>query len=285
MKRIFMSAFAVLFAMTALLFAQADEEAQTPAEKEFREAYLLLSQADYARDNQHFSLSIDLYRRALDRYIELAKKYSDWQPGVVRFRLSYCDNQLKSLLKNVKEGRIKLKKPGSRAAAEDTASNAEPPAGDSVERAMELLAAGEVNAARDLLLEALKDHPDNIAVRLLIGVVQCRVRKFDDAVFLLENLIEETPGNADAHVILGTAYFGLNRSDDAVGQMKKALELEPSHKEAHFNLAQIMLSIKPPDKDEAKNHYRKALSLGIAGDEELSALLDASVDGGPEDDQ
>ena len=289
MKHFFILASVILLTITPPVFAQADEETQPTAEQDFREAYLLLSQADYARDNQHFTLSIDLYRRALDRYIELAQKYQDWQPGVVRFRLSYCDNQLKALLKNVEDGKIKLRPPGSDADTvvppEGAASDGKSSVGDSIRKVKEFVAAGDVNHARNLLLETLRSHPDNIVVRMLIGVVQCEARKFDDAVFLLENLVEETHGNADAHVILGTAYFGLNRAADAIGQMKKALELDPSHKEAHFDLAQILLSVRPPDMEEARTHYRKALSLGAAGDPELDTMLGTSVDSEPQNDQ
>lgn len=265
--------------VAAGLPAQDEERTGPQAQEEFEQAYLLLTQADRARDAQRFSVAIELYRRALDRYIELANTYPDWQPGVIRFRLSYCDNQLKALLRSVEEGTIKLRSsrgggpgPAAGQAPEGTPQEVRP----ALREATGYLVEGRAADAKRVLLEVLKNAPDNITVRLLIGVAQCQARRFDDAVFLLENLVEEMPDHADAHVILGTAYFALNREDDAVEQMSRALEINPSHKEAHFNLARILLSRKPPEIDKAREHYHKALSLGASPDPDMSAILGSS---------
>lgn len=275
---------ALITAVSIMALAQ-DEgiEEEPPADEQFRNAYLLLTHADVARDNQQFSLCIDLYRRTLDAYIELANKYPDWEPGVARFRLSYCDNQLKALLEKVKRGKIKLREPSMRPAiplpvgagtGEGEAGADYPPRiSEAIDMAKQLLLRGKTADARSILLSSLKFSPDDTTIRLLIGVVQCADRKFDDAVFLLENLVEEVSDNADARVVLGTAYFGIGRADDARTQMQKALELDPSHKEAHFNLAQILLYVKPPDLKTAKQHYDKARSLGIKTDSDLDLML------------
>ena len=250
-------------------------EQQQTADAEFQNAYLLLTQADKTRDSQHFSLAIELYRRALDAYIKFADRHPDWQPGVVRFRLTYCDNQLKALLENVKSGKIVLLSPYDTAHAQGSAGRAlkDRSAAASIAGAKLLLAEGKPATARIELLKALKADPDSTNVRILIGIAQCETGQYDDAVFLMENMVKETPENTDAHVVLGTAYFGLRRESDAIAMMKKALELNPSHKEAHFNMAQMLLTVKPPDIEKARHHYSKAVSLGVNTSPELDAIL------------
>jgi tetratricopeptide (TPR) repeat protein len=268
----------ILTVLCAASFAAAKDrkpqEAPPTADKQFRDAYVLLSNADEARDGSRYSISIALYRKALDAYIELAEKYPDWQPAVVRFRLTYCDNQLKAILENIKSGKIKLQQDPAAAAARQLARV---DLGEALPDARHLMLEDKDTEARKLLLDALRADPDSITVRLLIGIVQCKLRKFDDTVFLLENLVEERPGLGIAHTILGTAYYGLGRTDDARKQMEKALELDKTLKEAHFNLAQIYLTIKPPEFDTAREHYETALALGVPRDKEMDLILKPQV--------
>jgi len=283
MRRTFLVVAAVLLpsvlAFVSSASAQEAADTETTAQEQFRNAYALLSRADQARDDQHFSLAIELYRRALEAYVAFAGQYPEWEPGVVRFRSMYCDNQLKALLENVRSGRIKLREHAPPPAVlPDAATNATDlsaamPVPEAVARAKQLLAAQEAVRARRILLDALRKEPDNVVIRLLIGIAQCAARRFDDAVFLLENLVDEHPENAQARVVLGTAYFGSGRTEDAVAALKKALELHPSSGEAHFNLAQIALRREPPDLETARHHYSKALELGVTPDRSTDSIL------------
>jgi len=99
---------------------------------------------------------------------------------------------------------------------------------------------------------------------------------------VLESLATDSPSNAAVHVLLGTARFGLGNVAEARDEMERALALDPESKTAHFNLAQILLAASPPDLRAARDHYRKALDLGSAPDEDLDLLLE-DLDLGPDD--
>jgi tetratricopeptide (TPR) repeat protein len=243
------------------------------AETLSRTAYALLTRADEARDMERFSLAVELYRRALEAYVKLTESYPDWEPSMVRFRLTYSDNQLKALLEKIRAGKIRLRPPATGAPAPSGPGDPATATADLLARAKALLFEDKPGEARDALVVALRREPDNKTVRLLLGIAQCRAGRFDDAVFLMENLVEEESENADARVVLGTAYFGLGRGPAAIACMRKALELTPNHGEAHFNLAKMLATAVPPETNTARNHYLKALSFGIKPDPGLNVLL------------
>ena len=55
--------------------------------------------------------------------------------------------------------------------------------------------------------------------------------------------------------------------------MVEAIANDPGYADAHFNLAVIYATAQPPAKQQAKQHYEKALSLGASPDPTLEKLL------------
>lgn len=258
---------------------------------QFDKAYKALLAADDARDSSRSADAAKLYQQAFEQYMDLSKRYPSWQPGVVKFRIAYCNNQLESVMKATdKSPPAQAQIPSEKADVGDAVS---PESGrgkteipsesvdaqnagridDLLVRAKSLLAAGKSEDARALLIDGMHLQPDNRTIRLLIGIAQCQSGMFTDAVYLLAELTREDPSNPVTHVALGSACFGLGRFDDAVKEMNRALELNPKLVEAHYNMAQILKTMNPPDMDGAREHYRKALDLGGKRDKDLDALL------------
>ncbi len=239
------------------------------APEQFATAHSLLANADKARANKDFVSAIELYDKAVRAYFTLGNEYPDWQPAVMKFRRNHCEYHLKVLLRQADKGEIKLdtfatpqkKKPSQQKKA------------SALTKAKQLLMQNKNEEARDLLIKTLMTYPDNTRIRLMIGIVQCRLKQYHDATYLLETLIEEHPGDANAHVILATAYFGINRNDDVIAQLNKALEIDSFHKEANFNMAKILLKTKPDNTEAIAKYYIKAVELGIARDPKLDAAI------------
>ena len=55
--------------------------------------------------------------------------------------------------------------------------------------------------------------------------------------------------------------------------MLDALAVNPDYADAHFNLAVVYATNEPPAKEQAKEHYKKATSLGVEPDSALEKLL------------
>ena len=252
------------------------QEDKSTAGDQFKATYRMLLMADEARESEKYRTAIDLYRRTLESYAALSRKYPDWQPAVVRFRGNYCDDQVKALLKKINKPEAPEETPAiidPGMPSHHTVKDVEKELSEIVPRARQLILDGKSSEALAILLEGLRLAPDNETVRLLTGTAQCRERRFDDALHLLKQLVRETPSNAMARVVMGTAYFGLGRTEEAINELRKALDADPSLSEAHFNLARALITLKPPRIKEARDHYSKALSLGAKPDPTLAEAL------------
>ena len=258
----------------------ADSAEESAAEKARKAAYVL-EKADEAREAGRTTEAVVLYTDALSRYSDLAEKHPDWEPQVVRLRLVYCNEQLEGLRgrKKREEGprgstTISMtteKTPTLQKHAIRTSTN--PEIRRIVGSVRQLLLSGATDEARTKLIEGLRLDPDDGALRLLIGIVQCKAGNYADAAYVLETLLEEQPQDATAHIALAVAYAGLGRTAEAERQTIAALELDPRLPEAFYNLARLSLLKEPPNLESAHGYYLKALEHGAAPDEELEQVL------------
>jgi Tfp pilus assembly protein PilF len=79
--------------------------------------------------------------------------------------------------------------------------------------------------------------------------------------------------NAAALLTLGTAYMGMGRVGDARVATEKSLSVDPKSPDANYNMAQILLTIRPPDPDTAQRYYRRARELGLPADVDFENSL------------
>jgi len=255
-----------------LLPVHAVEEPTTAGER-FNIAYQTLIKADEFRDKADWSKAAALYQDALQTYQSLGRKYPDWQPGVVRFRISYCTNQIAAIVRRFEEGQ---QAPALSSAAAEVAAATEPllNSDDIASTGRSLLLKGDPENARVALLQALQRDPDNERVRTLLAVAQCQAGKYDDAALIAEQLVVDSPSNSMAHVMLSTARMGLGQIAEAKAAIRRAIELDPRSAAAHFNLAQILMMQDPPDVASAGKAYQAALQLGATPDPAMEKKLE-----------
>ena len=247
------------------------QEPQASADARFLAAYQLLIKADDTRNRGEHVDAAGLYNKALSAYAQLAARYPDWKPRVVQFRIAYCDGQLDSVLKKAGKSRKDLT---SSAPTSPKKNKIQGERLDEIKKeAKGLLVKGKAVEARKILIEAMNIDPDDISIRLLMGVTQCQAGEFQDAAYVLKQLVEESPENAQARVVLGTAYFGLGQIESAKAETSLALELKSNIHEAHYNMVQILLADDPPNIKKAKLHYAKAVECGAKPDKRLEGRL------------
>lgn len=249
-----------------------------PAVARFKEAQILLVRADEARDSGGTEEAARLYKEAWRLYISLAEEYPDWQPGVTRFRITYCDNQLHAIgQRNSGEspafppeeaGMTHFEPEDLKAALAEQEELGSLAATSAV-----LVASNRPGEALTTLMKGLNIDPDDVPIRIMMGIVHCHRGEYENAMHLMAALIEENRTNARAHVVLGAAYFGLGRLVSAEEQIRRALVLDPELSEAHYNLAQLSLAASPPDIARARRHYRLSLESGGSRDVALEESL------------
>ena len=132
---------------------------------------------------------------------------------------------------------------------------------------------GKMEGATALLREAVELMPSEADLVVQLAVALCRDGKFDAAVQVLRPFDVWHPTNADAMLTLGTAYMGVGKVGEARVATEKTLKINPKSCEAHYNMAQIMISLVPPDVAGAQQHYQRALELGLMADPQFENIL------------
>lgn len=243
---------------------------------QFHRAYEALTQADAARDDDRLIEAIGLYGNAATAYARLARRYPDWQPQVVAFRIAHCRNQAVSLnryLGNDAPSPPLPPQPGP--APPEGADTLDAVDIDNLTAVLRgLMEDGNTDDARALVIDALAVDPDNITARLWLGAIQCQSGRFNDAMHMIGSVVDEAPGNAEARLLLATAYTGTGRLKEAEDEIRFALDLNPNLTAAHYDLARLLLSADPPDIENARRHYVECRRLGGTPDPDLEARLD-----------
>lgn len=86
--------YAILLALTCILSAGPASAALTDPAQIQTEAYVNLVQADQGFDAGRLNEALSLYQAARDYYRQLADEFPGWEPRIVQYRKTYCDNQI-----------------------------------------------------------------------------------------------------------------------------------------------------------------------------------------------
>ncbi len=77
---------------SGMILAEMDQV--DPTENLQTQAYVFLVQGDYAQDTEKWESAIKHYQNALKQFRHVTKEHPNWQPDSVRYRTSYCANQI-----------------------------------------------------------------------------------------------------------------------------------------------------------------------------------------------
>ena len=81
------------------------------------------------------------------------------------------------------------------------------------------------------------------------------------------------PKNATAHNYLGITASQKGWQDAAQKELETAVVIDPNYADAHFNLAVVFATMQPPNKEKARQHYKRAIELGAEPDNNLEQLV------------
>lgn len=132
---------------------------------------------------------------------------------------------------------------------------------------------GKWKAAELTLKKAVALAPKDEFSHTTLGIVYYRQSKFDEAITELTTALGINPKSATAHNYLGITASQKGWHEAAEKEMLDAIAANPDYADAHFNLAVVYATGQPPAKEQAKQHYVKATSLGAEPDPALEKLL------------
>jgi len=129
----------------------------------------------------------------------------------------------------------------------------------SVESAWNLASKGERKEAVRVLRELLKNTPDNVDARLLLGSLLTEEKDSPGAIAQLTEAVRLRPRSAEAHNALAEAYVASGDAKMARGEFERTLAVDPGFAPAHVSLGQILLEAR--EFPQAAQHLDRAIQL------------------------
>lgn len=129
-------------------------------------------------------------------------------------------------------------------------------------RGGELLAAGKVIEAKDILERAHQLQPKNEKGQNLLGLTYFKLGLFDRAAELYEMLVRDSPVDPTLRINLGLVYLKTNALQRAVREFEVAVDLAPEHKKAHNYLGLALA--QAGEYGRAREHFVLAGSDAMA---------------------
>ena len=136
-----------------------------------------------------------------------------------------------------------------------------------------LLHQDKVSEAMGVLQGVISRNASDNRARLLMGIAACKAGLFSDAAEVLRPALQTDPSSARTQNAMGAAYMGLGDLQAARVTLEKSISLDPGLGDAHLNLAQVLAAGPQADRLKAREHYAKAIELGMAAEPSLQQLF------------
>ena len=280
-------ALGALFAVNVAQAGWFSSSDTTKAEKLVSQGNAQLQAADEVWHVGNMAKAAEFYQAAADTYRQAEQLSPNMENGLIRFRISYCSNQVDQIQKAAKEsakpepvaithppaltrGSEGVTPPTDEAWASSAAKVVDPRR--ELALAQRLITSEHPEDAVPSLVKVLRDDPTNRLAVLLMATVRVQQGRYDDAIVTIEGLRD---ANEDAAVLLlaSGAYCGAGRYFDALLALDQVLKKNPDLPQAHINMAYLLLEMSPDKRDEAASYYKYALKLGIPRDALLEKRL------------
>ena len=127
--------------------------------------------------------------------------------------------------------------------------------------------------AEKALRKAIQISGNDAFSSAVLGIVLVQQEKYQEAVEVLRRAKQLDPQDAKTRNYLGISCSRLGLNEEAERECRKAIELDDKYGDAHFNLAVMYATRTPPSQELARQHYDRALKLGVPKDKDLEKLL------------
>lgn len=131
----------------------------------------------------------------------------------------------------------------------------------------------KLSAAEVALKKAIAINPKDSFAATNLGIVYCKQGKFDEAIASLQEAVASDEKDHIAQNYLGICYGEKGLKGKAEEAFKRSIQIRDDYADAHFNLAVLYATTEPPSLEPAREHYKKAISLGSTADSSLERLL------------
>ncbi|MCR4331539.1 MAG: type IV pilus biogenesis/stability protein PilW, partial [Sulfuricaulis sp.] len=120
---------------------------------------------------------------------------------------------------------------------------------------------GQLDVAKEELEKALSDMPDNSQANNIMGVLQWRLNKYDEADRLFRKALDKDAGNSSAHHNYGAFLCDRGKLDAGVRHFDTAAADALYTYTAEVNLNAGLCLMKKPAPAAAEKYFREALRI------------------------
>jgi uncharacterized protein (TIGR02466 family) len=136
--------------------------------------------------------------------------------------------------------------------------------------AYQALQAGDLAASERACRRILASKPTHASAMQVLGVVQRRLGRLDEAEALLRRSVEVVPRNAEFRSNLGQLLAARGKLEEGIGELEQAITLDRRFRPARIALAR--LANQTGSHAVAEQHARKLLEANASDAEAWSAL-------------
>ena len=128
-----------------------------------------------------------------------------------------------------------------------------------ISRAFSALGSGDFATAERIFGQFAQTPPADAETMHALGVLACRLGRFDQAEVLLSEAARLLPDSVAVHGNLANALRHLGRAARAAEHLRRALQLDPRIPELHCNLGNVRLDLG--EFEQARDSFERALAL------------------------
>jgi tetratricopeptide (TPR) repeat protein len=143
--------------------------------------------------------------------------------------------------------------------ARSSQPSAERPADDPYNRAQQAAARGNLNAAKDMLIEAVRVNDNDGEAHNLLGFIQGQTGDLESAVNHLQRAVALLPESSEAHYNLGVALWYAGSKDKAMGELRESVRLDPAAGPSQAFLGMALREVG--DLSSARASLQRAIAL------------------------
>ncbi|MBO4286706.1 MAG: tetratricopeptide repeat protein [Kiritimatiellae bacterium] len=142
-----------------------------------------------------------------------------------------------------------------------------------LEFAKDMFSMDRLKDAENSLIKVLRIDPENRQARFLLALVQLRDGRAGDATVILDDLLADNPKDEAVLLLAAAACSASANYPKAMEHLDAAMKSNPTRPDGYYNMAWLLLELKPGETKDAAAYYRQSVKLGGRRDAELERRL------------
>jgi tetratricopeptide (TPR) repeat protein len=144
---------------------------------------------------------------------------------------------------------------------------------EELELAKDMILVERFSDAEASLIKVLKKDAENKEARFLMALAKVQQGKASDALIILSDLLEDAPSDEATLLLAAGAHLSAGAYSKSMDHLDAAMKAHPTRPDAYFNMAWLLLDMRPDATTDAEAYYRQAVKLGLTRNRDIERRL------------